>query len=40
MTENKRQYVDRNMEITEEINKEENKIKLIGEKCGNREDIN
>lgn len=32
MTENKRQYVDRNMKITEENDKEENKIKLIGEK--------
>jgi hypothetical protein len=32
MTENKRQYVDRNMKITKENDKEENKIKLIGEK--------
>jgi hypothetical protein len=32
MTENRRQHVDINVEITEEKNKEENKIKLIGER--------
>jgi hypothetical protein len=31
MTENKRQHVDRNMDTTEENNKEENKTKLTGE---------
>jgi hypothetical protein len=32
MTENKKQHVDTNMEITEENNKEENKINLVGER--------